>query len=191
MIIIGLGTGRCGTVSLSHLLSLQGCEVTHEATPLPHWDLSNKQDILKRVNSYKFNANNYCGDVCSGYLEYVEIIYEILGERVRFLCLERNKEDNIRSWMKKTNKNLWSSQEPPSYWSCMFPKYNNSDKLKCLEMYWEEYREKSNLLEHRIPNFKKITTESLNDSKCIEGILKFCEIHPVNIKKVHKNATKS
>ncbi len=190
MIIIGLGTGRCGTLSLSNLLSMQGCVVTHEETPLPHWDLSNKSDIINRVESYKSNNSNYCGDVCSAYLEYVYIIQDILKDKVRFLCLERSKEDNIKSWMIKTKKNLWSSHENPDYWSCMFPKYDNTSKIECLSMYWEYYRTKSDLLSRKMTNFKKINTEELNNDQSVKDILEFCDINPINIKKVHSNATK-
>lgn len=191
MIIIGLGTGRCGTLSLSKLLSLQGCVVTHEVKPLPRWDLSNLDKIMDRIRQYEINDNEYCGDVCSGYLNYVEPIYEALGNRVRFICLERDKKHNIESWVKKAkNKNYWSKKGSKDEWSPMFPKYDHEDKRECLSMYWEEYNHKTNHLQEKISVFKKIRTEQLNDDSSIVDILKFCEIKPKEIKKVHVNASK-
>lgn len=191
MIIIGLGTGRCGTLSLSKILTLQGCTVTHEIRPLPKWDLSNLDQIIDRIKKYDINDNEYCGDVCSGYLNYVEAIYETLGNKVRFICLERDKKQNIESWIKKTkNKNYWSKRGSRDVWSHMFPKYDSKDKEECLNMYWEEYHKKTNDLEEKISVFKKIKTEQLNDKSSILDILKFCEITPKEIKKVHVNASK-
>lgn len=191
MIIIGLGTGRCGTLSLSKLLTAQGSTITHEMKPLPKWDLSNMTSILDRIIKYKTNKNEYCGDVCSGYLNYIERIYDELGDDVRFICLERNKEDNIKSWMNKTGeKNYWYTKGSKDAWSVMFPKYDNQNKEECLSKYWNEYHEKTNNLQKKIPVFKKIKTKELNDKESIIKILRFCLITPRNTEKVHVNATK-
>ena len=92
--------------------------------------------------------------------------------------------------MIKTKKNLWSSHENPDYWSCMFPKYDNTSKIECLSMYWEYYRTKSDLLSRKMTNFKKINIEELNNDQSVKDILEFCDINPININKVHSNATK-
>ena len=74
-------------------------------------------------------------------------------------------------------------------WSKIFPKYKERDKHKCLALYWEEYKTKSDELEKNIEVFKKFNTNDLNDTNKIIEMLEFCQINPTNIKKIHINKT--
>ena len=59
--IFGIGTGRCGTQSLSNLLDQQkGHHLTHEYEgPIP-WELN---PVAIKAHIQKLEANNFTGDI--------------------------------------------------------------------------------------------------------------------------------
>jgi hypothetical protein len=196
MIIFGLGTGRCGTLSLAKLLnSQQNSVITHEQFPLLTWKVNNNSINLldQRIKAYLQTPEIYTGDVCSVYLNYVKYIYNRLDKNVKFICLERDKQSNIDSWLKKTkNYNNWSIYSKGSRkYSKMFPKYKIQNKKMCLETYWEEYKYISDTLSNTIPVFRKYSTEDLNNELKINEILEFCSIKNPRILKIKSNSTKN
>ena len=194
MIVFGLGTGRCGTLSLSKLLNSQiNTIITHEQTPLLTWDMQDITiDILnKRIKTYLETPNINKGDVSSAYLNYVKHIYGMLGDEVRFICLERDREENIKSWQRKTKYNYWSKYaKQDKKWSKIFPKYKEKNRRAAIGMYWDDYKNKSDLLEKSIPVFRKFKTEDLNKQEKIIEILDFCQINLKNISIIHINQSK-
>lgn len=128
-IVIGLGTGRCGTKSLHALLNAQENSVCfHEANPAcMSWQgaehvvlsmLRNFNDTLlgeeRKVEvdltscDKKLVIKRYLtldkvevvGDVASYYLPYVDMILERYNNVV-FPCMVRDKKDVIKSFMRK------------------------------------------------------------------------------------------
>ena len=99
-IIIGLGTGRCGTVSLKHLLAMQlHTQATHETMLLPHKYNEHKYvQYMRKLYNRKFRI---AADVALWNLPYVTTI---LAEypSTKFICLKRDKEETIQSFMRKT-----------------------------------------------------------------------------------------
>lgn len=191
MIIIGLGTGRCGTLSLAKMLNSQNnCEITHEQKPILEWYGKDLEVVRSRIAKYQ-KLDIYAGDVSSAYLNYVEDIYEIAGNEVRFICLERDKEENIKSWLRKTKYNYWSKYaKQDKKWSKIFPKYEEKDRSKAISMYWEEYKSKSDSLEKLLPVFRKFKTEDLNKEEKLIEMLDFCQINSKNLNIIHINKSK-
>ena len=84
---LGVGTGRCGTVSLAKLIGgCDKCEVFHEAnwqskqhkhnTPLP-WVFDESQALLRMKNMKKRESvNSLFGDVAFYYLNYLDLFLE-------------------------------------------------------------------------------------------------------------------
>jgi hypothetical protein len=111
-IIFGLGTGRCGTVSLFTLLNISAgsqAGVTHEVEPperdrLLVWD--GRSDLyrgrvaalLKMVLSREALVT---GDIWSAYLPYADTILA-MNPAAKLVVLERDQDDVVRSFLRKT-----------------------------------------------------------------------------------------
>ena len=93
-IVIGLGTGRCGTMSLAYLLDWQeNSEVYHEKAQyaIP-WKGGEKViDEFLQWASEVAKRKQLVGDVALYYLNYVEYLLS-LNHNVKFLCLQRDRE---------------------------------------------------------------------------------------------------
>lgn len=148
MIVIGLGSGRTGTASLSKMISSQQDAICfHELNPTGAVFSGNPQPILNTINEFqgildggdhRLLAIDYSrpasldtyqalqemprvrmiGDIAYYYLSYVDDILAI-NKNVRFVCIKRDRHETIESWLVKSAINRW-----PSLWL--------SDRLKSL-----------------------------------------------------------
>jgi hypothetical protein len=140
MIVLGLGSGRTGTASLSYLISSQtGAVCFHEMNPTGVVFEGNPQPILNGIREFqaildggdkRLLALDYArpasvkkyhelqqmddvriiGDIAYYYLKYVDDILAI-NKNVRFVCIKRDKAKTVDSWMKKSAVERW-----PSLW---------------------------------------------------------------------------
>lgn len=169
-IVIGLGTGRCGTLSLTDLLNSQRtAHVTHEGTPLgqtgqtwkkyawmhlPWEPCANKfKAVAQVIESY---PGKLVGDVGFYYLPYVEMLIDRFPN-VRFICLKRDRPQTVRSYMAKSRlKNRWSTEPhrgPYPHrdgWDKCYPKYN-LPKKRALNHYWDDYYRTAKALRKKYP----------------------------------------
>ena len=176
-IIIGLGTGRCGTVSLSKLLQKVGLYVTHELAPVVGWEGGKAKDRLNLIKN-----SNLDGDVAFWYLNLVEEMNEIC-ENIRFVCFQRNIDEVVQSYIQKTiGRNHWMDHDDIDWhkdntWDQCYPKYNVNNKLESIKLYCEEYHKRSLDLQKRMDNFKIFDVTSLNSESGIKSILNFLGIN--------------
>jgi hypothetical protein len=140
MIVLGLGSGRTGTASLSYLIGSQKDAVCfHELNPTGVVFEGNPQPILNGIREFQaildggdrrrlaldysrpasvqkyrelqtMGAVGIIGDIAYYYLRYVEDILAI-NKDVRFVCIKRDKAKTVASWMKKSAIDRW-----PSLW---------------------------------------------------------------------------
>ena len=108
-IIFGLGTGRCGTVSLSRILNWQEeSNFTHE---MPSNKIPWKKDEEKfghYLSIIKSRRHRFVGDVASYYLPYCESIFENKG---KVIILKRERQEVIESFQRKApSLNHWVEQ---------------------------------------------------------------------------------
>ena len=136
-LVIGLGTGRCGTVTLSHLLRRQpGCRATfsHEQHPVLPWSPPSaaeaEQVVAKRVKLLLGRVRGYnlgkeagasvtplVGDVGSSYLPHAEAIMA-LEPGVKFVVLQRKRAEVVASFMTKDKGiDLWSACVDTRQWT--------------------------------------------------------------------------
>jgi hypothetical protein len=139
MIVIGLGSGRSGTASLAKLLNAQhdalcfhemnpSC-VRFEGTPRPVLNTIDEfravvdggdpsmltVDLSRRVAAQAYDAVSrmervrLLGDIAFYYLSYVELIARHDPD-VRFLCLKRDRQATIDSWLRKSTIDRWPSK---------------------------------------------------------------------------------
>ena len=114
--IIGYGMGRCGTLSLAHLLSLQpDSKVSHEISGL-HWltifsDYPRvREALLRRAEKYQV-----VGDINYAWVQYIPRIIEDFPD-VKFIHIWRDKEETVESFW-KLNQARIEAMETTSAWS--------------------------------------------------------------------------
>ncbi len=192
--VFGVGTGRSGTKSLGKLLNLQeSIEISHELKPILSWDGDSKY-LHKKLNQIASKSEaTTCGDVASSYLPYVEAILEIIPN-AKFVCLKRDMEETINSFMHKSGKrNHWISHDgrkwKKDYWDRFFPKYEISDKSQAIERYWIEYYTRSEKLMKQFPdNFIIYDISILSKLEKQKALFQFLEVQNPRLQIVHANS---
>lgn len=182
-LVIGLGTGRCGTDSLAHLLDAQaGADVTHEIFKhkLP-WQHGEKR-IDKFLQWMKLQTDQrLVGDVAFAYLPYVGYILS-RWPNAKFVCLQRDRTATIASFLKKTpERNHWlehdGGQWQADQWDVCFPKYTAASKAEAIAFYWDEYYAIAGELQEIYPAaFRIFPTSALNQPEGQRAILYFLGI---------------
>ena len=182
-IVFGLGSGRCGTQSLAALLNdQQGARVWHEVLgPAVAWEGGHRavDEVLRR---FLLHAEaKLVGDVASYYLPYVQQILAACP-RVRFVCLKRDREETVASFLTKTaRKNHWMTHDGTQWkrtpWDTCFPKYPASSKAEALGLYWDDYYRRAAELETSLPQgFRVFSIAELNTEEGQHAILEFLGI---------------
>ena len=189
-IILGMGTGRCGTLSLAEVLNSQpGTLVTHEEAPLLPWDHDPESDLIARrfARMRRKRDAAFIGDIASFYLPYTEEIIAAEPD-VRIICLKRDKESVIKSfcrWLDLVHPlptNHWAKELPAGWhyepnWSRIFPKYDIESREEGIARYWDEYNSRAESLEKRFPDQLRIVDiEQLNDEEGVSELLSFVGI---------------
>jgi len=186
-LIISIGTGRCGSVSLSKFLSAQeyvsvlheGRLDSHKIRKLIKWgnDEKNLFEWLEFLLS--LDGNKFVGDTGMYYLPYIEQIIEKYPQ-VKIIVMEREKEEVVKSYIKKTTgRNHWFDHDGKEWdkddkWDPCYPKYDIVNKEKALEKYWEDYKSQTDNLILKFPDkIKKWTIQSLNTLNGKNEILNF------------------
>lgn len=190
--ILGLGTGRCGTVSLAKLLNnCANVNVSHEwrerndANYRLSWKYSS-EEIINRCNKIHELKGNLVGDIAHFYLPYITFLQEHFKDNIKFIYLERDAEETVQSFMKKSkNWCHWISKDSKVFiennykaisWDRTFPKYNTNSKEEAIERYVYEYHDYANALFLNNSNMLKIKTENLSCKSTIKQIFDFLEI---------------
>lgn len=178
-LIIGLGTGRCGTMSLSLLLSRQpDTVVTHERDPHLGWcfDAGALRYKLTQILSDDAAA---VGDVAFYYLPYIEAILSRLPA-AKFVVLQRSRVQTIRSyqeWVPEHNHWVWhdGTAWQLSHWDYCYPKYEASSREEALGRFWDDYYDTVDGLCRRYPEaIRLFLMDELNSSTGVRRILDFC-----------------
>jgi len=181
-LVLGLGTGRCGTVALSRLLRAQpGCAetVTHETHPVIPWtpasDSQAAQLVRARVRALLSRRATFSvepgappavplvADVASYYLPHVRAVLALEPGAV-FLVLRRPRAEVVASFLAKekgadlwsdcANASGWSSDQ--RYWATAHPKLPcgaaGPDAARSLGLYWDLYAQQVELLQAAFPD---------------------------------------
>ena len=189
-IIIGCGSGRCGTCSLAALLNAQfeTCVTHEEGTPLP-WNSIDRHYNINRDLILNY-PQRVVGDVSFWWLRYVgDLVNDF--PNIRIVCMKRDKESTVNSLLKCSNifnANHYTSEFSKYYdfekypldkpdsvvmRSC-FPKYDYPIK-EAMEAYWEEYYNIAMALETSLANnFRVFDIDVLNSNEGIIDLLTWC-----------------
>jgi Sulfotransferase domain len=192
--ILGIGSGRCGTLSLAHVLDAQPeTHASHEDPPLLPWKRESGRTIMEQRfvrwrRRYKDAA--VVADVASFHLPYIE---EAIAQEpeLRVVCLKRPREEVVESfckWLERINPlaiNHWVDRPPPGWhhdpvWTRIFPQYDIEDREQGIRRYWDEYYSRVEELAVRYPDQIRVfgTHEALNTEEGQREMLAFAGYAP-------------
>jgi len=173
---LGIGTGRCGTVSLSKMI-----DAKHELRPLLPWEKS-LEPYQEHIKNMKMNRY-----VAFYYLPYLDEMFTDFDLRV--VCLKRDREDTIESYLEKVpNENHWG-QGNKSEWSKCYPTYDLKSKRKEIAKYYDEYYKKAREWEEKTDKFKIFPMDYLNTPWGQQEIFEHLEIESKEFKVYRYNAS--
>jgi len=176
---LGIGTGRCGTVSLAKMI-----DGKHELRPLLPWERDWEVFSEHRRNIEQFETNCF---VAFYYLKYLPELFELYDLRV--VCLKRDRQETIESYLRKVpNQNHWG-KGGKNEWSKCYPTYNLADKRKAIACYYDEYYRKAERLVELTDHFKVFSMQSLNSVEGQREIMNHLELEFNGFEKYHYNAS--
>ena len=172
-VIIGLGSGRCGTKTLSHLFDSQpDSKFTHESLPMP-WNNNPPEAQPEMFRRLFLREEKYIGDVGYYWINHVETMLSVKPD-AKFICLERDRQEVIESMWDYTRG---LNTHPTDDWFMMYPRYDTfdiKDRKGAVGLMWDDYRELANrLVDKYRDSFKIFRIKILNSKEGVNSILDF------------------
>lgn len=188
-IVFGLGTGRCGTTSLAHLLNHQRKAMVFHEIHGYRLAWSDSEDRIERFLSWAMQQSRYelVGDVAFAYLPYVSHFLH-LEPAIHFVCLQRDRAATLNSYLRFTKaRKHWMQRDRPtsfgSRWHQCFPKYDAVSKVEAIGYFWDDYYSTARDLERVYAgSFRIFATQTLNTEEGQRSILEFAGISPEDIR---------
>jgi hypothetical protein len=209
MIVIGLGSGRSGTASLAKLLNAQDdalcfhemnpASVRFSGTPRPFLNAIDEfqaiidggdprmltVDLSRAVSARAYDELcsmkqvRLIGDIAFYYLNYVELLAKH-NRNVRFICLRRDRQQTIRSWLAKSTIQRWPSKRVADRLSAILmraPYAEAASKAEAIGKYWDYYYEEAEALGRKLGDTFWIVDTGLLDERSFQcTLLEFCGI---------------
>jgi hypothetical protein len=202
-LIIGLGTGRCGTKSLTGLLNAQpGAAVTHEIYgPEVKWSGSednahavvDPEMFLRRATRMQDERGIFTtdpselrlyGDVSINWLPYLDV-FEQAG--AKFVVMQRPYSPWARSFLSHMGDNRWfwpEPSDPPAAWDESLPHYDDdpTPEEAALRYYVEYYEACAAFADDFPERVLWLDIEDLNDVDRQRELLTFVGVPEADIR---------
>jgi hypothetical protein len=183
-LIIGVGTGRCGTKSLVRLLAQQpATHATHERfqdrvrwnCPKNLWPLRLWRDTAQQEGPpVRAEVALHWTPHIRAFLKWADQE----GRTLRVVGLKRSREETIDSYMRwKPDADHWSyhghrSQATDDWDHCYPPEMEADSKREAIGLFWDRvYSELESIDDERVKVFR---TEDLNTEEGVRSILSHC-----------------
>jgi len=182
-LIIGYGTGRCGTKSLASFLNQQqDSNITHEQSGSWFPTAGNPAETIANIIG---RNSKFVGDVGFAWIHYVTFLSKEYN--AKFINIYRNDEDVIESFYKNT------AHMPEGYMDTWFGWPHDSDKANkdAIVHSIKRYRrlEEIALLKNR-DKIMTMHTEELNEIEFLEELLYWLGFdEPYNLNLQHLGAS--
>jgi len=184
-LIIGIGTGRCGSTSLVQILRAQSADVavTHERPPGLPWQ-QDAEDLAFHVDCFRtlLKAHRYVGDVAHWWLRYLGSIFDTFPA-ARVVALQRDRQETIESFERlrghgPESLNHWCEHDGSywrrSLWDDYYPSYALDDRAAAIGRYWDTYyQEVETWVRRRPEHVKLVPVTDLNDPVRLRALLAF------------------
>lgn len=200
-VILGLGTGRSGSTSLTHLLAAQPDTCfSHEHAPLIPWQEGHRQlNFHLMRTALLVRLFGTVADVSHWWLPKLPVVLkEFAGARV--VVLRRDRAETVASFMSIKGAagpqpiNHWMAHDGVRYkrnlWDVCYPKFNANSLEDAVGLYWDAYYQQAEHLEKQYPsNVRIFDVNTLSSTDGQETILRFCGYQePVMLTDFKKNA---
>lgn len=177
---IGIGTGRCGTVSLARIIgACAHTSVTHEGeefrSPWEKPDTAALDRFVEHVRRDR-RAGLVTGDVAFYWLPHVERLRSELPD-LKVICLKRRRQDTIRSFLHKCpGFSLLRPQDRPfnPLWWDQMPTIDAPTVEDAWGRYWDQYYQAA----EAIPGVTIVRTEDLDHDATITAVFDVLDINP-------------
>lgn len=190
-LILGIGTGRCGTKSLTRLLEYQDDTIAkHErfgprvrwGSPSNLWPMRLWYDTIEEDTVVSASVDFKW----TGHIEYFIERAKETGRDVRIIGLKRDRQEVIESYDKwKPNADHWSfhgyRETKPDEWDHCYPVYNTDSKKEGIGLFWDEVYDIIHTHEEKEEFVRCFRTQDLNTEKGVKEILDFCGYDDPNI----------
>lgn len=163
-LVIGLGSGRSGTASLTGLLNRQSAGICfHELNPACAVFQGNAQSVLNTVREFRqileggdksrlavdysrpasvqtytqlqaLDTVSLIGDIAFYYLNYVDDLL-LADPHCVFVCIRRDRQKTIQSWLKKSAIERW----PSLWWGDRIRSLLTRTPFYTQYNYWQEH----------------------------------------------------
>jgi hypothetical protein len=182
-VILGLGSGRCGTMTLTKLFDEQaGVKAEHETVGL-YWVVQKR--LFDTAWEKITEPDSIVANVSFAWLRYIPMACE-KDPTVRCVCLKRDRTATVESFSAHLKKfNVWTHYTSPhfdmKYSRSMvringFPKYD-LPREEAIGRYWDDYYRIADEWQERFPNnFKIFDLNSFNSEQGVASILDFAGI---------------
>lgn len=176
-LIIGIGSGRCGTHSLAELLALQpGTSSFHQPKPCLPWytDFGWYGETRRFIDGQDAQT---VGLVAWYYLNYLDLFIRDYDTRV--IVLRRERAATVASISRLTTEfDNWSSRPPSASitasYRTLFPQFDVEDKTEALGRYYDLYYRTSDAHAQRRPQLVHTwSTDDLNSAERVQELLTF------------------
>ena len=200
-LVIGAGTGRSGSTSLTLLLAAQpGGYFSHEHAPRLSWEAPDTRfDFhLRRFRALQRGFASF-GDVSHWWLPRFEALLEAFPD-LRMIVLKRDRLDTIASFLKvkggegQGGINHWIDHDGRFWrrniWDECYPKYEARGSREAIGAYWDDYYRQAEELQRRHPGVLRVfPTTQLSSTEGQREILIFAGFtDPVTIEALAANA---
>ena len=201
-LVLGLGTGRCGSTTLTGILSMvDGAKSTHENPPLVFWEPLQRQlqfhvarfRVMSRYFPLVFDCSHW-------WLNALDPLFDAFPDG-RAIGLYRDTEACVRSFIEITgNRNHWVPPHnhiwPHDRWDPAYPHYDVPENAKVdrrqalrdlITRYVVEYNCAMKELETKLRGrFLLLRTEDLDSQSARQLIADFVEV-PIGSSRLHLN----
>jgi hypothetical protein len=187
-LILGSGSGRSGSASLTSLLHAQPeSYFSHEHPPRLSWtDAGQRLEFHLKRFDLMLSLFDVVGDVSHWWLPHFEIVQKTFPD-VKMIVTRRDLASTASSFLKlkggerKGSINHWVRHDG-SYWASnawdeCYPKYQAQSLEEALILYWKDFYGQAENLQHKFPNAVKIVPiESLSTADGQARIFEFLEM---------------
>jgi hypothetical protein len=151
-LLLIVGSGRCGLLSMVNILNRQpDAKVSYEEPPLLPWKAGDRGRLLRErfARWRRTRGPGVLGDAASFYLPYLEDALAVDPD-VRVIGLRQPRDETVASFGRFLDEynafptNHWAEQPALGWyhdplWTRCFPQYDFADREECLRRYWDEY----------------------------------------------------
>jgi hypothetical protein len=186
-IVLGLGTGRSGSTSLSYLFAAQADTCfSHEHAPLIPWYQGRSQLNFHLTRMALLSRLYSCvADVSHWWLPKLDAVIHKFP-RARIVVTRRDRQETIDSFLAIKGAhvsakpiNHWMKHDGNDYqrnlWDICYPKFDAESLPHALRKYWDDYYEKAESFQSRYPRQVKIfDINQISSASGQQEILEFC-----------------